>query len=70
MELPKKKYIKKALEVGACLSMSHNVISEDFSNPIIEVLKENLQLSSDQFHRLLLALSVVVNSACDVDFNF
>lgn len=67
-EIPKKKYLKKVIDVAINLNTDHNMFPSSYKNPITENLQKDLQISKEQTQRLLLALSKLIEVVCSYNF--
>lgn len=70
LKAPKKKYIKKLFELGAALNLHHNCALRGFETQISQNFQTDLELTKEQAHRLLIAISSVVETSCRVNFDF
>ena len=44
-QVPKKKYLKKLIDIAVCLNTQHNLLQPTFQNPITQNLQHDLQIN-------------------------
>jgi hypothetical protein len=66
----KKKYIKHLIEYAVGLNLCHNHPPGNFRTPLSETFAKSMELGVEEAHRLLVALSQLVELAVAAGFDF
>lgn len=68
LKSPKKKYLKKLIELGIITNLNHERFPSAFMTPISENFQSDLGLTFDGANRLLIALGQFIDIAYKIKF--